>query len=454
VAEVWANEYRTQPGLGHIRLVLCNAAIGNWIDRRFAEIAVQYDALIGYHPYTAWGWDGKPKVRWGEDSPLDPVTKDTKDWVYLSGLWDTMELDWGLKPSWIFTEAGPFESAMTGWRSGSCLGNDRSLYVEAMRDWLRDVQQTPAYQEGRIYGFALFTTGGGDVWSDFETGVDEMIPLADMFSEEWQPGTQPPPPPLPPDVICRGHPRTQYHRVYNVVPQDATPERAAQIFADRWGEAKETVGGSWDDAGVGDLDYRVVRLHDIPAEERQEARDWFAANYPGVDVQFWTLAGLENMPDVTYEIADIVDELPKHEIKNYKARALTDITTLTIHHTVSPPSRAISSIATYHVDSRDWPGIGYHFVINDKGDIYQTNYLFTVSYHSAYNNEYSVGIALQGDFTESPPPQAQLDAAKWLIADLQDRLGVLDIKRHRDMPEAQTACPGNTSPDWFPDLVQ
>lgn len=196
-ADVWLNEYRNvHSGLRHIKLVLCNTAIGNWIDKRFAEIANTYDAAIGYHPYTMW----KNKVRWGEDDPLDNTVLDTLDWVNLSGLWDTMEYDWGIDVEWVFTEAGPFESAIDGWRSSNCLGGDLDLYVSAVRDWIRDVKQTPAYKEDRIRGFALFTTRNYDsTWKHFLTYAPQLDALAVMVKQEWNPGenggTQPVPEP-------------------------------------------------------------------------------------------------------------------------------------------------------------------------------------------------------------------------------------------------------------------
>ena len=164
----------------------------------------------------------------------------------------------------------------------------------------------------------------------------------------------------------------------------------------------------------------------------------------------------DNQPPVT-EIIDIVDELPKHATKKYALRLPTDITTLTIHHTVSPPDRSIESIAAYHVNSNDWPGIGYHFVLKDDGRICQTNYLTTKSYHAGSSaapgdeNAISVGIALQGDFTNVPPPQAQLDAARQLVAYLRGELvNVTDVLGHRQMPGASTACPGATWQQWLP----
>ena len=141
-----------------------------------------------------------------------------------------------------------------------------------------------------------------------------------------------------------------------------------------------------------------------------------------------------------------------HPTKRYTTRALEDITTLTIHHTVSPPDRPIESIAAYHV-SKDWPGIGYHFVIKAGGLIYQTNQLEAVSYHAGPGNHYSVGIALQGDFTNGQPPHPQIQAAAWLVGELQDRLGDLFVLPHRLMTGAATACPGATWEAWLPLLT-
>lgn len=175
-ARVWRDEYRTQPEYAHIRLVLCNTAVGNMIDRRFAEIALQYDCLLGYHPYTLW----EHSVRW------------EGDWENLSGLFEAMEAEWGgdLKPEWIFTECGPFQAAEDGWRSQECLGGDMIKYIIAMRQWVQNVKETDAFRTHRIRGCCVFTTGNDPRWTKFETGQPELSELMDMFEEEWQMPTE------------------------------------------------------------------------------------------------------------------------------------------------------------------------------------------------------------------------------------------------------------------------
>ncbi len=276
VAHVWHNEYRWRAGLEHIRLVLCNTAIGNDIHHVFAEIADKnhgYDCLLAYHPYSWWTTIDGEHIR------------AANDWADLSGRWERMDADYrsrGLYVDWLFTEAGPFEAVETGWRHPRCLDHDTDAYVEAMRIWIREVKETHAYQNGRVYGFALFTTGGASMgWEHFETQQPELNLLASMVAQEWDSNPNP-----DPDPVGRGEPRIQYPRVYNVIPQDATEERAVEIFRQGWREAKQTSGGSYDDAGIGDLDDRLAVLWDIPLFEAEIYLDWYSVHYPGVVVQF------------------------------------------------------------------------------------------------------------------------------------------------------------------------
>jgi len=84
----------------------------------------------------------------------------------------------------------------------------------------------------------------------------------------------------------RGAPREQYKRVYHVIPQEATLSRAFEIQTIAWHESRATCGGSYDDAGVGDLDDRTAVLWDIPDAEKQVYLDWYAQWYPSVKVEF------------------------------------------------------------------------------------------------------------------------------------------------------------------------
>jgi hypothetical protein len=157
---------------------------------------------------------------------------------------------------------------------------------------------------------------------------------------------------------------------------------------------------------------------------------------------------------MTFEIIDMVDQLPKHAYKTYKTRELDAITATIIHHTVTPGTADfVERIARYHVGTRNWPGIAYHYCIDSSGGIYMTNFWSTVSYHAGWSNTYALGVALLGDFTDAPPPQIQLDAAAWLVSTIRFLLGRhFTLIPHRDAQGAQTECPGDTYTEWIDQL--
>lgn len=125
----------------------------------------------------------------------DPVRSEG-DWRYLSGRWAFMDDTFraaGYHCDWILGESGPFESAVTGWRSPVCLNSVIADYVMAVRTWIGDVRGTNAFQNGRVLGFALFTTAGDPHWPGFQTRQPELNELAAMVAGEWT-HTPPPPP--------------------------------------------------------------------------------------------------------------------------------------------------------------------------------------------------------------------------------------------------------------------
>ena len=466
---VWKEYQAATPRYAHIKIVIANTAVGNNIPLGIAHLYRDNPetVVVGYHPYSKY-YNG---------------VRDPGDFEYFSGRWAHNEAAWGIPVEWMFTEAGPFESAVTGWRSSVCLGQSNSIprYVAAVRDWLYDVSFTHAYNEGRLNGFALFTTGGPG-WATYETGQPELNELARMTAEVYKPGTTPPPDPDPDPPA-----EENYTAVFHLLPQDATHEEKYGVV-DVTHESKTVYGQSARDAA------RLVSLG-LPASKVVvwNAERWQDPIGPwlhdrGVGVVEYRTFG-QDPPEVNIEY--IVDNLPKHATKVYDTRPLEAIDTLVVHHTTGAPFQDIANIASYHVNGKGWPGIGYHFVIDGAGKVYQTNRLATKSYHAGnYSNPsdenfYTIGIALEGHFgpgtddaffveggipfetkyltnetvkyaanwTASPPPAAQLAATEALIAYLRGFLGMpAAVAGHREIPGASTACPGSTFLEWLPDL--
>ncbi|NOX63278.1 MAG: hypothetical protein GXP42_15240 [Chloroflexi bacterium] len=145
-------------------------------------------------------------------------------------------------------------------------------------------------------------------------------------------------------------------------------------------------------------------------------------------------------------ILDIVDDLPQHPTEKYYKRT-QPITTLVVHHTTGRSTLTPYDIARYHVNSRGWPGIGYHYLIAADGTIFQCQRHETHSYHVGAANGYSVAVSLIGEFMRGNlPSERQMESASHLIAWLMQELGIQGLEYvigHKEAPQAQTACPGD-----------
>ncbi len=147
-----------------------------------------------------------------------------------------------------------------------------------------------------------------------------------------------------------------------------------------------------------------------------------------------------------------------------------------VHHTVNTNGyapdevpRMLRLIQSYHMDTRGWDDIGYNFVVDRfgrlwqarQGDIYEP---ITAGHTSGLNAE-SVGVAVLGTFTSTDPGQDVVDTLGKLLgwklglhgvdplgytsvrsaggdyAERGEMVLLRTISGHRD--NQQTACPGN-----------
>ena len=80
----------------------------------------------------------------------------------------------------------------------------------------------------------------------------------------------------------RGKPRVQYDRTYILIPPDYDQEWALAAVNARWDTHRNTIGGSADDAGIGDLDYRTI-IAVNPQHWPGDLEKFYDEHYPGVE---------------------------------------------------------------------------------------------------------------------------------------------------------------------------
>lgn len=168
--------------------------------------------------------------------------------------------------------------------------------------------------------------------------------------------------------------------------------------------------------------------------------------------------------------------LPAHMLNptNYTPQQIT-ITHGILHHSVTSntppdPAQVVRNIWDWHVNGNGWSDIGYNFLIDYWGNIYQGRYNPWLSQtdvrgaHAGVANSQSVGICLMGQFhpgaspTPGNPTSGALRGAESLLAwrfrqrsldplgsaSISTAWGALTrprISGHRDV--SSTACPGD-----------
>jgi hypothetical protein len=149
---------------------------------------------------------------------------------------------------------------------------------------------------------------------------------------------------------------------------------------------------------------------------------------------------------------------------------------IAVHHTDTAnndpnPAATVRAIYAFHVQGNGWNDIGYNFLIDQQGNVYEGRYArnyngaaptgeneagqHVIGAHVSNNNTGSVGISLLGSFESVAPTNAQQAALEKMIAWEGDR-HELDttsssvVMGHRDL--GQSACPGGVAwallPKW------
>ena len=158
---------------------------------------------------------------------------------------------------------------------------------------------------------------------------------------------------------------------------------------------------------------------------------------------------------------------PDGQITTHGSLSYTTVTHLIAHHTAmgneTPGSdwRAIvRSIWNFHVFERGWADIGYNYLIDPNGVIYEgrSGGDNVIGAHFSGVNAGTMAVAMLGDFSNAAPTTEALNSLKKILAWKCDQRGLdpagrslhiasqLDlntISGHRDGPGA-TECPGDS----------
>lgn len=121
-----------------------------------------------------------------------------------------------------------------------------------------------------------------------------------------------------------------------------------------------------------------------------------------------------------------------------------------VHYSAASPDQTPKSIQTYHMDGRGWADIGYNWLVDEHGTIYEGRGWDVLGAHAAGHNTESIGVCFIGrdrPGTVDAGPQARA-AVRWLYDQACARTGrTLTRTGHRDI--GATACPGDELYAWL-----
>lgn len=135
---------------------------------------------------------------------------------------------------------------------------------------------------------------------------------------------------------------------------------------------------------------------------------------------------------------------------------------ITIHNTAGnyplnyeDALQEIQIIQDYHQQARGWIDIGYHFLIDPLGNIFEARPFFAVGAHVANKNVDNIGIAVMGNY--HPPVNNVLtsqavEAIVKLVRYIKDKYSIpkSEFYAHRDL--AATDCPGDVIYQRIPEI--
>ena len=126
-----------------------------------------------------------------------------------------------------------------------------------------------------------------------------------------------------------------------------------------------------------------------------------------------------------------------------------DFSRITVHHSGASNAhtkwdtvvRDLNGILVGHLD-KNYADIGYHFIVDAAGRIWEGRSLDFEGAHVANQNEGNVGIMLLGNFDIQTPARAQVVSLQALVRELcrQHWIGAECVFGHCDL--GHSACPG------------
>jgi len=139
--------------------------------------------------------------------------------------------------------------------------------------------------------------------------------------------------------------------------------------------------------------------------------------------------------------------------KTWDTDPMNGISRITVHHdgmtaftstSQSEAAARLEMIRRSHVNSRGWADIGYHYIVDPAGRIWEGRPIDRQGAHVADNNPHNLGVMMLGNYDQQAPTNAAVRALDDFVAAMMRkyRVPVSRVYTHQEL--RPTACPGQS----------
>ncbi|TDC77639.1 N-acetylmuramoyl-L-alanine amidase [Actinomadura sp. 7K507] len=116
-----------------------------------------------------------------------------------------------------------------------------------------------------------------------------------------------------------------------------------------------------------------------------------------------------------------------------------------VHYSEGPTDQSVRSIQDFHMDGNGWSDVGYNFLVDISGRVYEGRGWLVVGAHAPDHNTSGIGVCMIGRNGDSTA--AAKRSIRWLYDEAARRTGRnLTRLGHRDV--YATSCPGDELYAW------
>lgn len=126
----------------------------------------------------------------------------------------------------------------------------------------------------------------------------------------------------------------------------------------------------------------------------------------------------------------------------YDTPLASTLHTLAVHHSALPAGDGPAEIQRLHQGTRGFADIGYHFLIDAEGRVFEGRALNVRGVHVGGHNTGAIGVCVLGNFETGQPTASQLTMLVTLAGAVRAAFNVAHLAGHRDFSGNRTACPG------------